>query len=48
MRPHSIESRKPIARYMIGSIMKRYSKEKMCRSPCHGARAKHQPVAGLT
>ncbi len=46
--PNSIEIRKPIARYMIGSIMNGTPREKFYHSQCHGGRAKGQPIAALT
>src|SRR3569833_230673 len=43
--PHSIESRKPIARYMIGSTMGQNSRkqEKIYQRQCHGGAAERQP-----
>jgi hypothetical protein len=43
--PHSIESRKPIARYMIGSTMGQDSQRqgKIYQGQCHGGPAKSQP-----
>ena len=46
--PNSIETRKPIARYMIGSIMKDTPARKIYLSQCHGAQGKRQPNAALT
>ena len=46
--PNSIETRKPIARYMIGSIMKDTPAKIIYRSQCHGAQGKRQPNAALT
>ena len=48
IRPSSIETRKPIARYMIGSTMEAYSPKRFFYSQCHGGREKRQPDAALT
>ncbi|OIQ65787.1 hypothetical protein GALL_526520 [mine drainage metagenome] len=42
IRPNSIESRKPIARYMIGSTMDGDSRKRRFYSQCHGGRRKGQ------